>query len=67
MRNYDYFEIIFSTFQCIMQYAPNVLYNGLSLSDSFKQQRELTTFKDWQKREHKTSKFSFLKTIFTDY
>lgn len=50
-----------------MQYAPNVLYNVLSLSDSFKQQRELTTFKDWQKREHKTSKFSFLKTIFTDY
>ena len=40
MRNYDYFEIIFSTFKCIMQYAPNVLYNGLSLSDSFKQQRE---------------------------
>lgn len=46
MRNYDYFKIIFSTCQCIMQYAPNVLYDGLSSSDSFKHQRELTTFKD---------------------
>lgn len=33
--------------------APKVLYNGLSLSNSFKQQRKLTTFKAWQKREHK--------------